>query len=290
METYYSQGSSPATQRSYKAGLKQYINFCSQASLPTIPTSESTLLLFATHLATQRLSYSTIKVYMAAIRSAHVTTGNHAIFENQSTPRLDHLLQGIHKAESKSNPHRIRLPITMDIMLKIRTAFSTQSRNHQNTMLWAACCTAFFGFLRSSEFTVPSPQQYDPDTHLSLSDVTVDNRQAPEVVRLHIKQSKTDPYREGVYIYLGKTHQSICPVEAIITYLEVRGPQPGPLFIMSDNTMLTRSMFASALHGILRKLHLDARLFNTHSFRIGAATSAKEAGISDVHIKTLGRW
>ena len=33
-----------------------------------------------------------------------------------------------------------------------------------------------------------------------------------------------------------------------------------------------------------------AKGYSTHSFRIGAATVAKEAGISNVHIKMLGHW
>ena len=112
---------------------------------------------------------------------------------------------------------------------------------------------AFFGLLRVSEFTVPSLHQYDPDIHLSLADVTLDNRCAPEIVQLHmyIKQSKTDPFRNGADIYLGRTHHNVCLVEAILPYPAIRGKQPGPLFVLADNTMLTRAIFTSALKCIL---------------------------------------
>ena len=157
-------------------------------------------------------------------------------------------------------------------------------------MLWAVCCTAFFGLLRVSEFTVPSLHRYDPDIHLSLADVTLDNRRAPEIVQLHIKQSKIDPFRNGADIYLGRTHHNVCPVEAILPYLAIRGKQLGPLFVLADNTMLTRAIFTSALKSILSKLDMNAHLYNIHSFRIGGATTANKAGVSELHIKALGHW
>ena len=290
MKMYYSSGMSPTTHRSYSTGLKQYIHFCSQASLPAIPASEHTLLLFVTHLATQNLSYSTIKVYMSAVRSAHVTTGNHTDFDSQLTPRLDRLLKGIRKEVSKIGSPKQRLPITMEIMTGIKSVLNKRPKTHYKTMMWAACCTAFFGLLRSGEFTVPSLHQYDPTTHLSLSDVSLDDRHVPQIVRLHIKQSKTDIYRNGTYIYLGRTDHNICPVQAIVSYLAIRGKHPGPLFMLPDSAMLTRNMFASLLKEILSQLNLDTQQYNTHSFRIGGATAAKHAGLSIVDIKTLGRW
>ena len=95
------------------------MEFCLQAHLPTIPTSERTLLLFATHLAKLNLSYPTIKVYMAAVGSAHVTFGHHGTFETQCTPRLDQLMRGIQKDKCKTTPLKVRLPITMGIMEKL---------------------------------------------------------------------------------------------------------------------------------------------------------------------------
>jgi hypothetical protein len=35
---------------------------------------------------------------------------------------------------------------------------------------------------------------------------------------------------------------------------------------------------------------MNANAFNTHSFRLGAATSAFVNGISEEEIKKLGRW
>ena len=95
MKNYYSLGLSPATQQCYRAGLKQYTAFCLHAHLPIVPASEHTLLLFATHLALKKLAYPTIKVYMVAVRSVHVNTGNHVIFDKQLIPHLDLLMRGI---------------------------------------------------------------------------------------------------------------------------------------------------------------------------------------------------
>ena len=50
--------------------------------------------------------------------------------------------------------------------------------------------SAFFAFLRVNELTTPSQPQYDPEVHLSLTDVTLDNHHLQSKVWLVIKQSK----------------------------------------------------------------------------------------------------
>ena len=101
---------------------------------------------------------------------------------------------------------------------------------------------------------------------------------------------KTDPFHKGFHLFLGCTGHHICPVKALLPYLAVRGSTEGPLFITEEGSPLTRHRFNTELSSILHAAGLETTHYNTHSFRIGAATSAKQAGISDLHIKMLGRW
>ena len=149
---------------------------------------------------------------------------------------------------------------------------------------------AFFGFLRVSEFTVPNQVTYDPATHLSLADISLDDRVNPTLIAVHINQSKTDPFRKGVTLYFGATSHPICPLAGILPYLALRGSQLGPLFLTKDGVGLTRHALTTFLDTVLIKLGLHTGSYNTHSFRIEAATTAAEAGIPDRCIQTLGRW
>ena len=157
-------------------------------------------------------------------------------------------------------------------------------------MLWAAACTGFFGFLRTGEFTVPSAKDYDNEVHLNLNDLALDNRSSPQLIGINIKQSKTDPFRKGTMIFLGRSGHAICPVEAITSYLAVRSPQPGPLFMFETGSPLSRTALVKHLQEALQQAGLDPTLYNGHSFRIGAATTAAKCGIEDSTIQTLGRW
>ena len=95
-------------------------------------------------------------------------------------------------------------------------------------MLWAAAATCFFGFLRKGEAVVPPGASFDSSIHLSVGDVSVDSRSATTYVAVNIKASKTDPFQQGMTIYLGRTHNRMCPVAATLNYLVTRGTSKGP--------------------------------------------------------------
>lgn len=289
-QEFYANGLAASTQSTYSAGQLKFTNFCKGLKVPAVPASEATLILFATYLATINISHTTIKVYLAAVRHMHVSAGMFSFFDKQLTPRLQLTLKGIQKSQAITQPARIRLPITLQIMGNIKTLLAKQPSSYYNIMIWAACCLAFFGFLRVGEFTVPADDQYDESCHLSFSSISVDSRVNPQQLRITIKQSKTDPFRKGVNVFLGATGENICPVRGILPYLAIRCNRSGPLFIFEDGSSLTRNRFSSALNGLLNQLQMDARCYNTHSFRIGAATSARQANIPDALIKMLGRW
>ena len=106
-----------------------------------------------------------------------------------------------------------------------------------------------------------------------------------------IKQSKTDPFQRGVDIYLGATGGTLCPIKAILPYLALTPKhRNGPLFIFEDGCSLTCQHFSSLLQNLLSRLGFNSTQYNTHSFHIGAATTAVQANIPHTFIQMLGRW
>lgn len=99
----------------------------------------------------------------------------------------------MHQAELLSG-QQSHLPITPDILSNIKKVWDITSSEHDTVMLWAACCTAFCGFLRTGEITVPSDSRFDPCTHLSLANVAFDHATDPTQLQISIKQLKTDPF------------------------------------------------------------------------------------------------
>lgn len=292
VQGFYRQALAPSTLRSYHSAQSRYIMFCSSYNISPVPVSESSLSMFVAALAGEGVSHSSIKSYLSAIRYmqlAHV--GNDPQFSNMVS--LSYVLLGINKRSQAiagtANP-RHRLPITSAIMRSLKRAWELRGVNFDTAMLWAACCTCFFGFLRSGEATVPSQAAVDPSVHLAVSDVSLSSQSNPSAVIINIKASKTDPFRQGVSIYLGRTDKDLCPVGAILCYIALRGLSPGPLFLFQNGQFLTRAALVREIRQALQSVGIEASAYSGHSFRIGAATSAAAAGVEDALIKILGRW
>ena len=148
----------------------------------------------------------------------------------------------------------------------------------------------FLWFMRAGEFTVSSVAAFDASVHLAPQDVSIDSHVTPSVVRIHLKQSKTDPFRQGVNIFLGRSKQEICRVAALLSYMALRGNAQSPLFLYDDGTSLSRKRLVREVQRALTEAGRDCTGFTGESFRIGAATTAKARRLDDSTIKALGRW
>ncbi|KAK3730899.1 hypothetical protein QZH41_012612 [Actinostola sp. cb2023] len=180
-----------------------------------------------------------------------------------------------------------RLPITDSLMRTIFRALDFNTFDH--VMFWAACSLAYFGFLRSAEFIVPNLASFSPSIHLQVSDLAFDSVTEPSFLRVWIKASKTDPFRKGCHVHIGRGSPPLCAVSAVAAYLNRRGGAPGPLFLMEDGQPLSREQLSNWLRSIFATTGVDGN-FSSHSFRIGAATVAANNGVLNHTIQALGRW
>ena len=251
------------------------------------PASERVLMFFVAHLFTEHLSHGSIKSYLAAVRHAQICRGlgDPGI---AAMPQLEYVMKGIKRSSPQSM--RSRLPITPGILRDLRQVWRKMDNKWDAKMLWAASCLCFFGFLRSGEVVTPTETDFDGQCHLCYEDVRVDNRISPSYIQVTLKASKTDPFRQGVEVYVGVTKNELCPVTAVLSFMVLRGNSPGPLFRRSNGRFLTRQVFVSSLRAALVEAGYPAEKYAGHSFRIGAATTASRCGLQDALIKTLGRW
>jgi len=235
---------------------------------------------FVALLYRDSLSSGTIKSYLAAVRHSQIALGQGDPHLGDM-PQLEYVSKGVKKMTACRSA-RPRLPITPSILRQLRQFWQTLPNRHDALMLWAAACMCFFGFLRAGEVVIPSASGYDSSVHLSQGDVRVDNTARPQYLEVRIKASKTDPFRKGVSVYLGKGCEDLCPVMAILIMVQ-RGSAAGPKWKCSHPGAVCNHSQVGP--GCNWPSH-----YAGHSFRIGAATTAAQRGIQDSLIKTLGRW
>ena len=136
--------------------------------------------------------------------------------------------------------------------------------------------TGFYDFLRASEFKSLS---------LQWSDVKF----SATTIAIYLRQSKTDPFRRGHIITIQATSTSTCRVRAINCFAELSTLRSGSVYYGGCFTLLSRDHLTDVLRRLLQQSGYQQCLYSSHSFRIGAATTAAAAGLPALLIKSLGR-
>lgn len=242
------------------------------------PPSLDYMMKYIAYLSKNNYASSTCRSYISGL-SFKLKAEN---FEDITQSFLiKKILTGFDRLYSRPD---IRQPITAEMMTKmpnalLRVCFS----NYESYLFWAAFSLAFGAFLRVGEITIRSVN--DMGYVLQKDDVTMDFNK--NVIYVTIRFSKTD--QRGLTTTLAlKSNSSL--MSALSNYNSARPKQNGPYFCHLDGKAMTRYQFHSILTKTLQFLDYDVKRFNTHSFRIGAATHAFLNGKSEEEIKNMGRW
>lgn len=235
-----------------------------------LPPVLSHLVLYIAHCYKQGLAASTTKTHISALSYTFQIAGYPDLTQHFLVKKQ---LQGFSKVRPTVD---CRLPITPPLLLK--------------SLLQAMYLLAFYAFLRVGEITktTGSNQHYLLRKHLKF----VCNTQREDYLELTIPHYKHSKNVATLNIKQNTAQPALCPLKACQTYLLIRShfSIEEPLFSFMDGTPISRKFFTENLKQTLAFCGLDTHQYHSHSFNIGAATTAASSGSSEVQIQQMGRW
>ena len=271
----------PASQACYRRGWNLYVQFAQKYSISDqFPVRVSNLALFIAYLVNQSYKPSTISFYVSAIGYVHKLK---AIPDPTSSFLILKLLRACHKQQKIFDS---RMPIVKPVLERLMLTLVHTGTDHYHQHLFQTMfALAFYAFLRIGEITIRGKDRHD--AHLIQKNQIRMQTKHFELKFISYKHSQGQPFSLSVMEAQG---QGPCPVRAMQAYLQVRGDRPGPLFQYATGHAVLRNDFNKELRRALLFCDLDPTTFKGHSFRIGAATTVAQLGMSDSQIRTLGRW
>ena len=106
---------------------------------------------------------------------------------------------------------------------------------------------------------------------------------------LVILSCKTDPFRRGVTLTISAASDEACAIKSL-NNLSTRFPKANYQLLFSNHVgTFSRNYVTRKLQEGIRILGYKGN-YTGHSFRRGAATSARLAGLLEEEIQLLGRW
>ncbi|XP_056019237.1 uncharacterized protein LOC130054234 isoform X2 [Ostrea edulis] len=266
---------------SYKTFIRAHVD---KNSTP-LPPSLSHLLLYIAHCFQSGLAASTTRTHIAALSFTFQLGGYQDLTQNFLVRKQ---LQGFSKVKPVMDN---RLPITPDILSKIVSALpSITNSAFSSTLLHAMYVLAFCAFLRVGEITktAGAKQHFLLAKHVILQK----DSQLGNPIELTIPHFKHSNQSITLHLQQNTSNPLVCPFLALQTFMDVRGHKSPvePLFSFMDGTPVSRQFFTDHLRLSLSFCGLDTNKYQSHSFRIGAATTAAASGSSDIQIQNMGRW
>ena len=131
---------------------------------------------YVTFLGEQRMREQSIKTYIAALHHVQITMGLPDPLDTSSLPRLSLVLTGIKRSQAEAGrpPRKLRLPITLPILERIRSLWNNRPMPQRRS--------ASLGSSVLGEITVPSREAFEACVHLGWGEW-------PSTIKLTRRQS-----------------------------------------------------------------------------------------------------
>ena len=236
------------------------------------------------------LQSSTIKTYVSAIKDTLVTDG----YQWQDNLLLLRTLTSA--CRTQNDIFRTRLPIQKGlldmILFEVERKYEHDSCQPFLKVLYQAIFVlAYYGLLRIGEITKSEHTLKAKDVHISGKPKSI--LLLLHSSKTHGKESRPQKIKISNSTMHPSEHMSFSPFDIIQEYLSIRGgyyTEDESFFILPDHSPLEAKQVRKVLRQCLKKLQLNARIYDTHSFRIGRATDLLKYGFSVDKIKQIGRW
>ena len=273
----------PTTWTSYDRSIQSFkrFYFSHYSTHCALPYTPQAVAAFISHLSLLNQAPSTIATHLSALAHAHKLL-------HLPDPTQSYLVRQIQLGSRRLNPtHDTRQPITKSILHQLLESIPLLSPSPYMSSLYRSLfLLSFYAFLRAGEATVSGPQSLHT---LRMSNILISqsNSHLPSltITFTSYKHSNGSPY-----VITIPTQPPPCPVQSLRQFLQYRGESPGFLYLTPLNLPLSRHQLAAFLTLTLQYSGYDPKLYNTHSFRIGAASHAASQGFTPLQIQRMGRW
>lgn len=277
---YATRARGDGTLRAYRSAWTGYEVWCRSLGRDPLDGDPDTVAMYVTRRADDGLAVSSIRVALAAIRTAHLLAG---IPLDLRQPRFAMVLEGVMRSRG-TRPRRQATPAVPAVLRRMLQALPSPAsplgvRNRAMLLL------GFGAALRRSELVALQLGDHEP----------VSGRG----VRLLVRRSKTDQHGRGqeVAIWANPAEPLLCPAAALDAWLRLRSTAPDlssavsaaarderPLFCAATKSgrltgeALSDKAVARLVKQAAEAAGLDADRYSGHSLRAGLATAAGDAG------------
>ncbi|WP_158743597.1 tyrosine-type recombinase/integrase [Acidisphaera sp. L21] len=279
---YATRARGDGTRRAYRSAWRGYEAWCRSLGREPLSGDPDLLAMYATKRADDGVAVSTLRVDLAAIRTAHQLASIPLDLRN---PRLAMVIEGITRGRG-TRPLRQATPAVPEILRQLLSACplpGTAIGARDRAML----LLGFGAALRRSELVA-----------LRLGDVTAVPGRG---LRLLVRRSKTDQHGQGqdIAIWANPSDPLFCPLAALDTWLAQRHLATDLDWSVGDSARQDRPLFCAVtkagqptgiglsdkavvrlIKGAAARAGLDPERYSGHSLRAGLATAAGNAGAS----------